>query len=88
MNVRRAVTMIKDYITKVQNGECSKMEITLIGICLFLLGVVIGMVIAPAKFTLFGSFNGNSGSIDAPEKLLEKCCGHKDKHESCCCGDE
>ena len=76
MNVRRVVTMIKDYIKRIQNGECSKTEITLTGTCLFLLGVVIGMVIATPKFTILGSFNGNSGSIDAPEKLLENCCGH------------
>ncbi len=77
--------MIKEYITKVQNGECSKMEITLTGICLLLLGIVLGMVIAPAKFTTLGSFNGNSGNIDTPEELLEKCCGHKEKRNSCWC---
>ncbi len=69
--------MIKDYIVKIQNGECNKVELTLTGICLFLLGVVIGMKIAPARFITLGSFNGNSGSIDTPEELLEKCCGHK-----------
>ena len=77
--------MIKEYIIKLQNGRCSKMELTLIGVCLFLLGMVIGVKIAPARFITLGSFNGNSGSIDAPEELLKKCCSHKKKkHDSCC----
>ena len=42
------------------------------------------MKIAPARVATYGSFNGNSGSIDAPEELLEKCCGHKGKHDHCC----
>ena len=76
--------MIKEYIESVQSGKCSKMEIVLTGICLFLLGVVIGIKIAPTRVTVLGSFNGNTGSIDKPEELLKKCCRHKDKHDPCC----
>ena len=61
--------MLKEYIEKVQNGKCSKMEVTLTGICLFLFGVVIGMKIAPARATVLGSFNGNTGSLGDPEEL-------------------
>ena len=46
------------------------MEITLIGICLFLLGLVIGMKIAPARAIVLGSFNGNTGSLGNPEDIL------------------
>ena len=76
--------MIKEYIEKIQSGKCTKTEISLIGICLILLGVVIGMKIAPARLSSFGSFNGNSGSIEKPEELLKKCCKHKEKQDSCC----
>lgn len=79
--------MIKEHFEKLQCGKCSKTEVILTGICLFLLGVVLGMKIAPARFASFGSFNGNSGSIDKPEELISKFCDHKEKHD-CCCHDE
>ena len=61
--------MIKEYIESVQSGKCSKMEIVLTGICLFLLGVVIGMKIAPTRVAVLGSFNGNTGSLGDPGEL-------------------
>ena len=60
--------MIKEHFVKISNGECSKTELTLTGICLVLIGVVIGMIIAPARFFVAGSFNGNQGSLGKPEK--------------------
>jgi len=61
--------MIKDYIEKVQSGKCTKTEITLTAICLFLFGMVIGMMFAPSRATFMGSFNGNTGSLSNPEEL-------------------
>ena len=78
--------MIKEHIERIQCGKCSKMEVILTGICLFLLGVVIGMKFAPARFSTWGSFNGSSCSIDEPQGLV-KVCGQKDKHD-CCCHEE
>ena len=63
--------MIKEYIQKIQSGDCSSSEITLTGICLILFGIVIGMLIAPGRLTVMGSFNGNQGSIEKP-KLIKK----------------
>ena len=63
--------MIKDYINKIQAGDCSSTEITLTGICLILFGIVIGMVIAPPKIAAMGSFNGNQGSVKNP-RLIKK----------------
>lgn len=71
--------MIKDYISNIEAGKCSAKEIKLIAICLILIGVVIGMILAPAKVCTFGSFNGNSGSITAPDLKKKKKC--KDKEE-------
>ncbi|MBE5845296.1 MAG: hypothetical protein E7302_14175 [Butyrivibrio sp.] len=67
--------MLKEQISKIQRGEYSQTEISLIGICLILLGILLGMKLAPARFFTLGSFNGNSGCIDKPEnlaKLLKK----------------
>ena len=61
--------MIKRHISNIQNGECSKTELILTGIILILSGVILGMKLAPARVLTFGSFNGNSGSIDKPENL-------------------
>ncbi len=63
--------MIKEYINKIQAGECSTAEITLTGICLVLFGMVIGLIIAPAKIAVMGSFNGNQGSVKNP-RLVKK----------------
>jgi hypothetical protein len=49
--------MIKEHLYNIQNGKCSKMELILTGVCLFLSGVVIGMKFAPARVHTFGSFN-------------------------------
>ena len=53
----------------------SATEIKLMAVCLVLLGLVIGLVIAPAKFFIAGSFNGNgngnSGCISTPEEFAE-----------------
>ncbi|MCR5486601.1 MAG: hypothetical protein K6F35_03610 [Lachnospiraceae bacterium] len=64
--------MIKDYIEKIQSGSCSAAEITLMGICLILLGVVIGMLVAPARFIAAGSFNGNQGTLTKTGKSKKK----------------
>ena len=61
--------MIKEYRDKIAEGECSAMEVTLIGICLLLIGVIIGMIFAPIKLGIYGSFNGNQGSLKAPDKI-------------------
>ena len=76
--------MIKEHFENLQCGKCSRMEVVLTGICLFLLGVVIGMKFAPSRFTTLGSFNGNSGSIDEPQGLIKKLCDQKEKHDCCC----
>ena len=70
--------MIKEYRDKIAEGGCSQLEVTLIGIILVLVGVVIGMIIAPVRFGVYGSFNGNQGSLTAPEKVT---LGKKDKEE-------
>ena len=51
--------MAKDFIEKIKNGNCSAVELTLAGICLFFAGIIIGMLIAPGKTFIAGSFNGN-----------------------------
>ncbi|WP_026511233.1 MULTISPECIES: hypothetical protein [unclassified Butyrivibrio] len=61
--------MIKEHISKIQRGECSKTEIVLTGICLVLAGIVLGMKFAPFRVTTLGSFNGNTGCIGKPENL-------------------
>lgn len=63
--------MIKEHIAKILNGECSKTEFTLTGLCLLLSGIVLGMKLAPARVFSLGSFNGNTGCIDEPEKMKE-----------------
>ena len=79
--------MIKGYIEKVRSGGCSSAEIALIGIALLLLGIVIGMKLAPARIAAFGSFNGNSGSVVTPKELknmLRKSKKKKKKDKECC----
>ncbi|MCR5650347.1 MAG: hypothetical protein K6F86_04130 [Lachnospiraceae bacterium] len=59
---------MKDYIERFKDGNCSVTELTLTGICLFLAGLVIGMLIVPSRVFVAGSFNGNQGSIEKPKK--------------------
>ena len=54
--------MAKDFIEKIKNGNCSAVELTLAGICLFFAGIIIGMLISPRKTIIAGSFNGNQKS--------------------------
>ena len=61
--------MVKEYVDKIQKGKCSKEEVILSGICLFLIGIIVGIIIAPARFFTAGSFNENQGSIAQPEDL-------------------
>ena len=61
--------MINESIKKISEGGCSSSEIKLLGVCIFLIGVIVGMIICPVKFGVFGRFNGNQGSLTAPEKL-------------------
>lgn len=60
--------MIKEYRDKIAEGGCTKTEVTLIGIILLLTGVIIGLIIAPKKTGVYGSFNGNQGSLTASDK--------------------
>ncbi|MCR5503249.1 MAG: hypothetical protein K6F53_09585 [Lachnospiraceae bacterium] len=62
---------MKEGFQKLKDGNCTTAEIILTGICLFLLGVVIGMKIAPSRFSTFGSFNGNQGSVGTPEEIMK-----------------
>lgn len=61
--------MIKEYRDKIAEGGCSCTEVTLIGIILLLLGIIVGMILAPVRFGIYGSFNGNQGSLTSPEKV-------------------
>ena len=70
--------MLKEYRDKIAEGGCSQLEVTLIGIILVLVGIVIGMIIAPVRLGVYGSFNGNQGSLTTPEKVT---LGKKDKEE-------
>ena len=67
--------MLNETIRKIREGGYSATEIKLMAVCLVLLGLVIGLVIAPAKFFIAGSFNsngnGNSGCISTPEEFAE-----------------
>lgn len=58
---------INRVIEVIQDGEYTNREAVLSGICLFLLGLVIGMFISPRKNTMIGSNNGNNnnGTFDA-----------------------
>ncbi|MBE5901928.1 MAG: hypothetical protein E7280_08490 [Lachnospiraceae bacterium] len=62
---------LKKFITKIKNGECSTIELTLTGICLLLFGILLGMRFSPFRICTFGSFNANGcnnqGSITKPE---------------------
>lgn len=60
--------MIKEYRDKIAEGGCTKTEVTLIGIILLLTGVIIGLIIAPKKIGVYGSFNGNQGNLTASDK--------------------
>ena len=67
--------MCNEFIERVKNGECTSFELALSAICLILFGVLIGMIIAPVRLGVYGSFNGNSGSLTVPENakdLLKK----------------
>lgn len=61
--------MIDESVQKISEGGCSSTEIKLLGVCIFLIGIIVGMIICPVKFGVFGSFNGNQGSLTAPEKV-------------------
>ncbi len=60
--------MIKEYRDKIAEGGCTKTEVTLIGIILLLTGVIIGILISPKKIGVYGSFNGNQGSLTSADK--------------------
>ena len=36
---------------------------------MLLIGIILGMKVAPARASAFGCFNGNSGSIEKPEDI-------------------
>ncbi|MBP8969824.1 MAG: hypothetical protein KBG42_11170 [Lachnospiraceae bacterium] len=64
----RLINMIKEYRDKIAEGGCTKTEVTLIGIILLLTGVIIGILISPKKIGVYGSFNGNQGSLTSADK--------------------
>ena len=70
---------MKEYLERIKSGNYSTTELVLTGVCLVLAGVVIGMKIAPARASVFGSFNGNQGSIAKPEEIKELVQDLKDK---------
>ncbi len=55
--------MVKKFIENISEGNFNTTEITLTGICLILVGVIIGVLIAPPRFVAAGSFNGNQGTL-------------------------
>ena len=69
---------MNEYLERIKNGDCSTTELVLSGVCLVLVGVVIGMKIAPARAAAYGSFNENQGSIVKPEELKDIVKGLKD----------
>ncbi len=69
---------MNEYLERIKNGDCSTTELVLSGVCLFLVGVVIVMKIAPARAAAYGSFNDNQGSIVKPEEIKELVKGLKD----------
>lgn len=73
--------MIKETIKKISEGCFSDTEVTLMSVCLILIGIVIGMIIAPKRFLTLGSFNGNQGSLSVPEDAgkTKKCIEKKNE---------
>lgn len=73
--------MIKETIKKVSEGSFSDTEVTLMSVCLILIGIVIGMIIAPKRFLTLGSFNGNQGSLSVPDEAqkIKKCIEKKNE---------
>lgn len=67
--------MFKDFISEIQEGNCKRSELVLAGTCLFLFGIVLGMILAPKKLFVAGSFNGNGndnqGNIPKAEDIKE-----------------
>ncbi len=77
--------MIKDYLNRIKEGEYNPAELVLLGVSLFLLGFVIGMKFAPAKISVFGSFNGNQGAVDVPFEMRKKKRGLFGRKKAACC---
>ena len=73
--------MIKETIKKVSEGSFSDTEVTLMSVCLILIGIVIGMIIAPKRFLTLGSFNANQGSLSVPDEAqkIKKCIEKKNE---------
>lgn len=67
--MKKIIEVIKMHFVKIASGDSSKTEVTLTGLCVLLIGVILGMKIAPARASAFGCFNGNSGSIEKPEDI-------------------
>ncbi len=44
----------------------------------FVIPIIIGMIIAPVRFGIYGSFNGNQGKLKVPGKKSGK---HKKENE-------
>ena len=73
--------MIKETIKKVSEGSFSDTEVSLMSVCLILIGIVNGMIIAPKRFLTLGSFNGNQGSLSVPDEAqkIKKCIEKKNE---------
>ena len=69
MQMKKVIEVIKAHFARIASGDCSKSEVTLTGLCMLLIGIILGMKVAPARASAFGCFNGNSGSIEKPEDI-------------------
>lgn len=56
----------------IKNGEYTAREAAMAGICLFLLGLVIGIFASPKKYTMIASHNGNRGGEACGPEAAEK----------------
>ena len=67
----------KKFIDTIENGEFTRREAILSAVCLFLLGMFIGIFTSPKKYSMIGCNNGNNNVGN-----LEKCkCECEDEEE-------
>lgn len=60
--MKKISSKANEIIEKIGNGEYSPREIFLSGVCLFLIGFVLGIFFSPKKKVQFGSNNGNNNT--------------------------
>lgn len=51
---------MKKLVKMLEEGEYTSREIVLSGVCLLLLGIIIGVFFSPKKRTMIGNNNGNN----------------------------